>query len=100
MKLKPIEDRVILRAIDAADMTTGGVILPDVEQEGTITAEVIAVGPGKPTLNGDIIQMITKIGDTVILPKYGSTRIEVDSEDFMVCRESELLTILEKKNAK
>ena len=61
MKLTPIEDRVIVKAVDAADMTSGGVILPDMDQQGSIIAKVIAVGPGRPSFAGDkIVPMVTK----------------------------------------
>ena len=97
MKIKPIEDRVVVQPLDASDMTSGGVILPDMAQEGTMVAKAIAVGPGKHTLSGQLVPPVTKVGDTVVLPKFGSVKIEVDGEEYMVCREAELITILEKE---
>ena len=96
MKIRPIEDRVVVQPLDAADMTSGGVILPDMAQEGTIVAKAVAVGPGKATLSGEVLPTTTQVGDIVVLPKFGSVKIEVDSEEYLVCRESELLIILEK----
>ena len=102
MKLTPIEDRVILKPVDAADMTSGGVILPDMNQEGSIIAKVIAVGPGRPCLfNGDkVVPMVTKVGDVVALPKFGAAKVEVDGEECIVIKENEILTILESTDGK
>ena len=99
MKLTPIEDRIIVQPIDAADMTSGGVILPDMDQQGSIIAKVIAVGPGRYSLSGDrIIPMVTKIDDTVALPKFGAQKIDVEGEDYLIVKESEVLTIMEDTN--
>ena len=98
MKMTPIEDRVVLKAIDAADTTTGGVILPDMTQEGTMIAEVVAVGPGKYGPDGKIITPTCKVGDHVVLPKYGSMNVEIEDVDYLVIKESDALIILENKN--
>ena len=101
MKLTPIEDRVIVKAVDAADMTSGGVILPDMDQQGSIIAKVIAVGPGRPSFAGDkIVPMVTKVDDLVALPKFGAQKVDVDGEDYLVIKESEILTIMEETNGK
>ena len=100
MKLTPIEDRVVCKPVDAADMTSGGVILPDMNQEGSMVAKVIAVGPGRPCLfSGDkVVAMVTKIGDVVALPKFGASKIDVDGEECIVIKENEILTIMEETN--
>jgi chaperonin GroES len=102
MKLTPIEDRVVCKPVDAADMTSGGVILPDMNQEGSIIAKVIAVGPGRPCLfNGDkVVAMVTKVDDLIALPKFGAQKIEVDGEECLVVKENEILTIMEETDGK
>jgi chaperonin GroES len=102
MKLTPIEDRVVAKPVDAADMTSGGVILPDMNQEGSMIAKVIAVGPGRPCLfNGDkLVAMVTKVGDKIALPKFGAQKIEVDGEECLIVKENEILTIMEDTNGK
>ena len=97
MKMIPIEDRVIMQPVDAADITTGGVILPDMNQEGTILANVLAVGPGRLSYTGVLLENVTKVGDIVMIPKFGSVRIEHEGEEYLACRESEIITIVEKQ---
>lgn len=98
MKMTPIEDRIVLKAIDAADTTTGGVILPDMQQEGSIVTEVVAVGPGKYGQDGTLILPVSTIGDRVIIRKYGASVIEVNDEEYLVIREAEALIILGKND--
>lgn len=98
MNITPIEDRVVLKAIDAADTTTGGVILPDMQQEGSMIAEVVAVGPGKYGHDGTLIKPKSKLGDRVAIGKYASFSVEVEDQEYLVIRESEILFILENNN--
>ena len=98
MKMIPIEDRVLLTPLDASDVTSGGVILPDMNQEGAILAKVIAVGPGRMSVQGNLIKTVTSVGDVVLAPKFGSVKAEIEGEEYLVCREGELITILEDYN--
>tara|TARA_R100001129_G_C5215989_1_gene218145 strand:- start:343 stop:636 length:294 start_codon:yes stop_codon:yes gene_type:complete len=97
MNMIPIEDRIVLKAIDAADTTTGGVILPDMQQEGSIVTEVVAVGPGRYGQDGTLIKPISKVGDKVVIRKYGAFSVELEDQEYLVIRESETLMILENK---
>ena len=96
-KLNPIGDRVVLKAIGPDEMTSGGVILPDIAQEETMLGTVCSVGPGEVLSSGQIGSMQCKVGDTVMYPKYGAKKIEVDGEDYLVIREKELLVIIKEK---
>ena len=93
--LYPIGDKVVVKKLDGADTTSGGVIIPDTSQEATIRAEVIAVGPGNLLLSGSRGHMQCKVGDVVVYPKYGAKELEIDGEDYLIIKEKELLTILE-----
>ena len=91
----PIEDNVVLQKSTETGQTAGGVIIPDTTQEGTLSGEVIAVGPGRNLENGDRTHMQCKIGDIVVYPKYGAKELEIDGDDYLIIKEKELLTILE-----
>jgi chaperonin GroES len=92
----PIEDQVVIQTISEAGTTAGGIIIPDTTQEATLQGKVIATGPGRNLENGDRTSMQCKDGDIVVYPKYGAKEIEIDGEDYLIIRERELLTILER----
>ena len=96
---EPIADKVIIKALDANETTSGGVILPDIAQEDSQIGEVIAVGPGAVMIDGTYCNMQTKEGDIIMFPKFGAKKMEHEGEDFLIIKENEILTILkEKKN--
>lgn len=96
MKLKPLGDRLILRAVDEEETTASGLVLPDTAKEKPQKGEVIAVGDGARNDDGDRIPLDVKKGDHVLYSKYGGTEIKVDGEELLVLRESDILAIVEK----
>jgi len=92
--MKPISDKVVLKPVDAQDVTTGGVIIPDTSQEATMVGEIIAVGPGFHLMSGERGSMQTKVGDHVVYPKGGARKFDHEGEEYLVIREPELLTIV------
>jgi len=94
MNIKPLEDRVILRPMEAEEKTSGGIIIPDNAKEKPQKGEVIAVGPGKVTDKGQKITMALKKGDKVLYGKYSGTEVTVDGTDYLIVRESDVLAIL------
>lgn len=92
----PIEDQVVIQTISEAGTTAGGIIIPDTTQEATLQGTVIATGPGRNLENGDRTIMQCKENDVVVYPKYGAKEIEIDGEEYLIIRERELLTILER----
>jgi len=94
MNVKPLADRIIVKAAEAEDMTKGGIILPDTAKEKPQQGEVIAVGPGKVSDSGNIIKVTLKSGDKVLYGKYSGTEITVDGEDVLIMRESDILAVL------
>jgi chaperonin GroES len=97
MKLKPLGDRLIVRAIEEEETTASGLVLPDTAKEKPQKGEVIAVGDGRFDEDGDKrIPLDVSQGDTVLYSKYGGTEIKVDGEDLLVLRESDVLAKVEK----
>ncbi|MEI6663123.1 MAG: co-chaperone GroES [Actinomycetes bacterium] len=94
MKLKPLGDRLILRAIDEEETTASGIVLPDTAKEKPQKGEVLAVGDGRIE-DGSRVPLDVKAGDEVLYSKYGGTEIKVDGEDLLVLRESDVLAIVE-----
>ena len=92
MKLKPLGDRLIVRAIEEEETTASGIVLPDTAKEKPQKGEVIAVGEGRYDEDGDKrISLDVSQGDTVLYSKYGGTEIKVDGEDLLVLRETDVL---------
>jgi chaperonin GroES len=95
MKLKPLGDRLIVRAIEEEETTASGIVLPDTAKEKPQKGEVLAVGDGKLDDNGSRVPLDVAAGDTVLYSKYGGTEIKVDGEDLLVLRESDVLAKVE-----
>lgn len=91
MQLKPLGDRVVVKAIEAEEKTKGGIILPDMAKEKPQEGEVVAVGPGRVLDSGIRLAPEVKVGDRVIYTKYGGNEIKVDEVEYLVVRESDLL---------
>lgn len=94
MNIKPLEDRVILKPMEAETKTLGGIIIPDNAKEKPQKGEVIAVGPGKVSDKGQKVAMTLKVGDKVLYGKYSGTEVAVDGTDYLIVRESDVLAIL------
>ncbi len=95
MKLKPLGDRLIVRAIEEEETTASGIVLPDTAKEKPQRGEVIAVGDGAIDDNGNRKPLDVKDGDTVLYSKYGGTEIKVEGEDLLDLRESDVLAKVE-----
>jgi chaperonin GroES len=91
MKLKPLEDRLIVQAVDEEETTASGIVLPDTAKEKPQRGKVIAVGDGKYGDDNKRIPLDVKAGDEVLYSKYGGTEIKVDGEDLLVLRSSDVL---------
>jgi chaperonin GroES len=95
MKIRPIDDRVVIKILEAEETTPGGLVLPDTAKEKPQKGEVIAVGPGKIQKNGKRSPMELAKGDLVIFGKYGGSDVKIDGNDFKIMRESEVLARLQ-----
>ena len=93
MNVRPLEDRVIIKPVEAEQKSAGGIIIPDNAKEKPQKGEVVAVGSGKIADNGEKIAMQLKKGDKVLYGKYSGTEVSVDGEDYLILRESDVLAV-------
>ena len=91
LSLKPLDDRVVLEPLEAEEKTSGGILLPDNAKQKPQQGKVIAVGPGKLNDKGTRLAMAVKVGDTVLFGKYSGSDVEVNSKEYKILRESEIL---------
>ncbi len=96
MAVKPLDDRILVKPLEAETKTASGIYLPDGSQEKPTQGKVVAAGPGKMNDDGERTPIEVKKGDTVIYGKYSGTEIDVDGVEHVILRESELLAVLEK----
>lgn len=93
--LRPLNDRIVVKAVTPEEKTLGGIILPDSAQERPTEATVIAIGPGKTLDNGKIVAMEVKVGDLVIYSRYGGTEVKVGGDEYIILRQDDILAIKE-----
>ncbi|OFI46338.1 co-chaperone GroES [Floricoccus penangensis] len=93
--LKPLGDRIVLRVKKEEEKNIGGIVLASSAQEKPQVAEVVAVGVGSRTLNGDLVEPSVKVGDKVFFEKFAGTEVKVDDELLLIVREAEILAIVE-----
>jgi chaperonin GroES len=94
MSIKPLADRVVVQALEAAEKTAGGLYIPDNAKEKPQKGKIIAAGPGKASDAGTLIKMEVKVGDTVLYGKYSGTEVSVDGKDLLIMRESDILAVI------
>jgi len=90
-KIKPLGDRVVIKPIPREEVSKGGIILPDTAKEKPQEGEIIAVGPGRLTDDGQRVAMEVKVGDKVIYSRYAGTEFKLDDEEVVIMRESDIL---------
>jgi len=96
MKLKPLDDRVVIKQSESEEKTAGGIILPDTAKEKPQLGKVVAVGPGKLLKDGSRRQAAVKKGDEIIYAKYIGSEIEIDRENYVILQEENILGIVER----
>lgn len=94
MKLRPLTDRVVLKAVEAEETTKSGIILTASAQEKPQISEVVAVGEGG-FVDGKEVKMTVKVGDKVIMGKYAGTQVKLDGEEYTIVRQDDILAIVE-----
>ncbi len=95
MKIKPLNDRILVKRLEEESKTKGGIIIPDSAKEKPAQGEVVAVGDGKVGDDGKRIAMQLKKGDRVLFAKYAGTEVKIDEEEHLVMREDDILGIIE-----
>ncbi|OHE16508.1 MAG: co-chaperone GroES [Syntrophobacterales bacterium GWC2_56_13] len=96
MKIRPLQDRVIVKRIEEEATTKGGIIIPDTAKEKPMEGLVIAVGKGKTTEDGNLIKPDVKAGDRILFGKYAGTEVKIDGEERLIMREDDILGVIEK----
>jgi chaperonin GroES len=95
MKIRPLQDRVLVRRLEQEEKTKGGIIIPDTAKEKPIEGKVIAVGAGKVGEDGKQRPLDVKAGDKVLFGKYSGTEVKIDGEEHLILREEDILGVLE-----
>ncbi len=95
MKLRPLQDRIIVKRLEEESKTAGGILIPDTAKEKPQRGEIIAVGKGKLTEDGKVLPVDVKTGDKVLFGKYAGTEIKIDGEDYLIMREDDILGVIE-----
>jgi chaperonin GroES len=93
-KFTPLHDRILIRRVEEAETTRGGIIIPDTAKDKPQEGEVISIGKGKVNDEGKVFPLAVKEGDRILFGKYAGTEIKLDGEDFVIMREEEVLGIV------
>ena len=96
LKIRPLQDRIIVKRVKEEEKTKGGIIIPDTAKEKPIEGEVIAVGPGKILDDGSQKAPDVKVGERVLFGKYSGTEVKLDGDEHVVLREDDILGVIEK----
>jgi chaperonin GroES len=95
MNVRPLQDRILVTRVPEVEKTRGGIIIPDSAKERPLEGKVVAVGAGKRTEDGKLVELDVKAGDRVLFGKYAGTEIKVDGVEHIILREEEILGIIE-----
>ena len=94
MKIRPLQDRIIVKRLEEETKTKGGIIIPDTAKEKPQEGEIVAVGTGKVLDNGQRVAVEVKAGDKVIFSKYAGTEVKIDGQDYLILSERDILAII------
>jgi chaperonin GroES len=94
MTFRPLHDRVLVRRVEAEEKTAGGIIIPDSAKEKPQEAKVIALGTGRKDENGKVTAFEVKVGDKVLISKYGGTEVKIDDQKYTLVREDDILGVI------
>ena len=94
MKVKPLNDRVLVKRTEELTVTKGGIVIPDTAKEKPIEGKIVAVGPGKMSEQGQRMALQVKAGDKVLFGKYSGTEIKVEGEEYLMMREEDILAVI------
>jgi chaperonin GroES len=95
MKLRPLQDRMLIRRVDPEVKTSGGIFIPDTAQEKPMEGEVVAVGPGARDENGKLHPLDVKSGDRVLFGKWSGNEVKLDGEDLMIMKETDIMGVMD-----
>ncbi|MDP6884303.1 MAG: co-chaperone GroES [Rhodospirillales bacterium] len=95
MKIKPLQDRVLIRRLESEERTAGGIIIPDTAQEKPMEGEIVAVGSGTRSEDGKVTPLDVEAGQRILFGKWSGTEVKIDGEELLIMKESDLLGIIE-----
>jgi len=95
MKIRPLQDRVLVKRLEEEEKTKGGIIIPDTAKEKPQMGKVVAAGKGKKTEDGKVVPLDVKAGDKILFSKYAGTEVKVDGDELLIMREDDILGIVE-----
>ena len=95
MKLRPLQDRIIVERLEEESITAGGILIPDTAKEKPQRGKIVAVGKGKVTEDGKVLPVDVKVGDKVLFGKYSGTEIKIEGIDYLIMREDDILGVIE-----
>jgi len=96
MKIRPLQDRILVKRLESEEKTSGGIIIPDNAKEKPMEGEVISIGNGKRLEDGTLHKPEVKVGDTILFSKYAGSEVKIDGSEHLVMREDDILGVLEK----
>jgi len=96
MRIRPLQDRLVVSRIAEEEKTKGGIIIPDTAKEKPVEGKVLAVGNGRVLEDGSVRKLDVKAGDRVLFNKYGGTEVKIDGEELLILREDDVLGVIEK----
>lgn len=96
ISIKPLEDRIVIRQVEAEQTTASGLVIPDTAKEKPQEGEVVAVGPGRVDDNGNRIPVDVKVGDVVIYSRYGGTEVKYEGQEFQILSSRDVLAVVER----
>ena len=95
IKIRPLQDRVVVKALDSETKTKGGIIIPDTAKEKPQQGKVVAAGPGSRNEDGKLTPMGVKVGDTILYGKWSGTEVKIEGEDLLIMKESDIMGVVD-----
>ena len=100
MKIKPLQDRLVVKRVAEEEKTKGGIIIPDTAKEKPMEGEVVAVGPGARDENGKLVALDVKAGDRILFGKWSGTEVKLDGVEYLIMKESDIMGVLVEEAAR
>ena len=100
MKFRPLHDRVLVRRLEGEEKTAGGIIIPDTAKEKPMEAEVVAIGPGARSENGELHPLEVKVGDRILIGKWSGTEVKIEGTEYLILKESDVMGVIEGAGSK
>ena len=97
MNIKPLHNNIVIKQTDNTEEMYGNILIPDMGKEKPLMGEIVAVGKGRTTETGAFVETQLEVGQTVVFPAFGGIKLTVDGEEYVVCRETELIEVIEKQ---